>query len=127
MIPDDCKYTEEHEWVRPDGEMAFVGITEYAADQLGDITFVDPPEVGDQFERGDVLAEVESVKAVSDVYAPVGGSVASVNQELNDEPELVNSDPYGDGWLCALSMEDPEELDELMDAEEYREFLQEQD
>jgi glycine cleavage system H protein len=127
MIPENCRYTDEHEWIRPEGDVAHVGITEYAAGQLGDITYVELPEVGDQFERGDALAEVESVKAVSDVYAPAGGSVVAVNEELRDEPGLINSDPFDEGWLCTLRLEDPDELEELMDAQAYRELVQEQD
>jgi glycine cleavage system H protein len=127
MIPNDCKYTQEHEWIRVEDEVAYAGITEYAAEQLGDITFVDLPEVGDQFARGDVIAEVESVKAVSDVYCPVGGSVVTVNEDLQDEPGLINSRPYDDGWLCTIRIEDEDELEELMAAEQYRELLEEEE
>ena len=126
MNPSNCKYTEDHEWIRVEDEVAYVGITEYAADQLGDITFVDLPAVGEQFGRGDVIAEVESVKAVSDVYCPVGGSVVTVNDDLQDEPGLINSRPYEDGWLCTIRIEDEEELEELMNAEQYRELLEEE-
>jgi glycine cleavage system H protein len=119
VYPDDLKYTTEHEWVRLDGDRARVGITSYAQDALGDIVFVQLPDVGDRLEAGQAFGEVESTKSVSDVYAPVSGEVAARNESLQDTPELVNSDPYGDGWLVELTVADPAALDRLLDATAY--------
>jgi glycine cleavage system H protein len=119
VYPDDLKYTTEHEWVRLNGDRARVGITSYAQDALGDIVFVQLPDVGDRLEAGQAFGEVESTKSVSDVYAPVSGEVAARNESLQDTPELVNSDPYGDGWLVELTVADPAALDRLLDATAY--------
>lgn len=115
-------YTQDHEWVRLEGDTGTVGITDFAQGQLGDIVFVEVPEAGRQVERGGEAAVVESVKAASDVYAPVGGEVIEGNATLSDEPSLVNSDPEGEGWFFKLRLSDPSELEGLMDAAAYRAF-----
>ena len=115
-----CRYTKAHEWVRVEGEYAYTGITDYAQQQLSDIVFVEVPEIGDTFSKGEVFGVVESVKAASDCYMPIGGEIAEVNEELEDSPELVNRDPYGDGWFVKFIVEDPDELDGLMDAKSSR-------
>jgi glycine cleavage system H protein len=115
-------YTEEHEWIRAEGEEATVGITDFAQGQLGDIVFVELPEAGRQVEKGGEAAVVESVKAASDVYAPVSGEVTEANGAVADDPALVNSDPEGEGWFFKLRLSDPSELDGLMDAAAYKEF-----
>lgn len=118
----DTKYTGDHEWVRVEGETATVGITGYAQEQLGDVVFVDLPEVGATVEKGAEAATVESVKAASEVYAAVSGEVTDVNSALDGEPALVNSDPEGEGWFFKLKLADPSELDELMDAQAYKDY-----
>ena len=125
-IPNKLYYSKDHEWARFDEfDGATVGITEHAAEQLGDITFVELPEVGIEVEQGGELAVVESIKAASDVFSPVSGVVEEVNSELDDAPENINSDPYGDGWICKISGINKNELDELMTAEQYEAFLSE--
>jgi len=124
-VPDDLKYSEEHEWVRVEGGEAVVGITDFAQHELTEIVFVELPEVGKKVDKGGALAVVESVKAVSDVYAPVSGTVKAVNSTLEDQPELVNNAPYGDGWMVRLELSDTSELDALMDAAAYKQFIQE--
>ncbi len=119
MYPTDLRYTEEHEWIAAKGTLATMGITEYAQHELGDIVYVELPEVGRQVQKGEVLGTIESVKAVSEVYAPAGGTVREVNAALNDRPELVNQDPHGEGWVCRLELRNPAELDRLMAAEAY--------
>jgi glycine cleavage system H protein len=119
-IPSELRYSSDHEWIRVDGDVATIGITEYAQDALGDVVFVELPEQGVSVAAGDSFSEVESTKSVSDIYAPVSGSVTEVNDQLDGAPELMNSDPYGEGWICRISMNDPAELDALMDAEAYR-------
>lgn len=119
-LPADLRYSSDHEWVRVDGSTATIGITEYAQDALGDVVFVDLPEVGLAVAAGESFSEVESTKSVSDIYAPVSGTVAEANAALDSQPELVNSDPYGEGWICRIEMSDPSELDGLMDADAYR-------
>ena len=119
-----CKYSEEHEWIRPEGDEGLLGISDYAQDQLSDVVYVELPEVGDALEQGDIFATVESVKAASDVYMPVGGEVLEINEELEDSPELVNQDPYGEAWFVRISFADPSELDQLMDAEAYQAFVE---
>jgi len=119
QIPEDLRYTKDHEWLRLDGDHAIVGITAFAAEQLGDVVMVELPEEGDEFERGETFGSVESTKAVSDLYAPITGVVVRVNTPLNDSPEYVNEDPYEEGWMIELEIKDREELDELMDAEAY--------
>jgi glycine cleavage system H protein len=119
-IPAELRYSSDHEWVRVEGTTATIGITEYAQDALGDVVFVEMPETGLAVAAGDSFSEVESTKSVSDIYAPVTGSIAEVNVELESRPELLNSDPYGAGWICRIDISDPSELDGLMDAEAYR-------
>ena len=118
--PDDRKYTKEHEWITADG---IVGITDYAQDQLGDIVFVDLPAPGSQVIRMDKFGEIESVKAVSELFSPVSGEVVERNDGLTDNPQWVNDDPYGDGWMLKVKLSDPSELDGLMDANAYEEFI----
>jgi glycine cleavage system H protein len=118
-VPTDLRYTRDHEWVRVDGDEATVGITQYAADQLGDIVFVELPDAGRALEGAKAFGVVESVKAVSDLFAPVAGEVVATNDALAGGPELVNSDPYGDGWMVKLRITDPTELDDLLDADAY--------
>ncbi len=117
--PEDLKYSTDHEWVRVDGGNVRIGITEYAQDALGDIVFVQIPEVGSTVSAGATFSEVESTKSVSDIFAPVSGTIIAVNNRLSDSPELVNSDPYGDGWLCEIAMSDPAEVDSLLSASAY--------
>jgi glycine cleavage system H protein len=121
--PDDLSYHPEHDWARIDGENATFGITWYAQDQLGEVVFFDPPAVGTSITKDAPYAEVESVKAVSDVVAPLSGEITEVNEALKDSPEKVNEDPYGDGWLVKVKLSDPSEVDSLMDAESYRSSL----
>ena len=118
------KYDEEHEWIRVEGDEGVVGISDYAQDQLSDVVYVELPEVGDSFERGDILAVVESVKAASDVYMPVSGKLLEINDALEDSPELVNEDPYGEAWFARITIADPSELDDLLDADAYEAFLE---
>jgi glycine cleavage system H protein len=113
------KYTKDHEWIRPDGDIATVGITPFAQEKLGDLVFVELPSVGTKLEKGAAAATVESVKAASDVYAPVGGEVTEVNGKVTDEPGLVNSAPTGDGWLFKMKIADPKQLDSLLDEQAY--------
>ena len=124
-FPEDLKYTREHEWVSLDGNVATIGITDHAQQQLGDVVFVELPAVGDRVEKSDAFGVVESTKAVSDVYAPVSGEVAEVNDDLPDNPELLNEDPYGDGWMVKITLGDRSDLDDLMSADEYRSYLEE--
>ena len=121
--PDDLKYHPEHDWARIDGDTATFGITWYAQDALGEVVFFEPPEVGASVSKDETYTEVESVKAVSDVYAPLSGEVVEVNPALEDNPEQINEDPYGGGWLVKVKLSDPAEADELMDAAAYRELL----
>ena len=125
-VPDDLKYSSDHEWVSRDGDVVRVGITDYAQDALGDVVFVSLPASGASVSAGSTCAEVESTKSVSDIYAPVGGSVVEVNESLNDAPEQLNTDPYGAGWIFVLEMSDPAEADALMDAAGYRQLVEEQ-
>lgn len=118
--PDHLKYTEEHEWILIEDDVVTIGITDFAQEQLGDVVFVELPEIGDSLESGKPFGVVESVKAVSDVYAPLSGEVVEVNTDLPDEPELINRSPYDDGWMVKIRLADPTELDDLMDAEDYR-------
>ena len=124
--PDDLRYHPEHDWARIEGDEATFGITWYAQDALGEVVFYEPPEVGSQASKDEAYAEVESVKAVSDVYAPLSGEIVAVNQAAADKPELVNEDPYGEGWLVRVKLSDPSEADELMNAEAYRAMLGEE-
>ena len=122
-IPDNLKYSEEHEWVRTEGDEAVTGITDFAQHELTDIVFVELPAVGAELQKGGAMAVVESVKAVSDVYSPLTGTVAAVNSRLVDEPELVNNDPYGDGWMVRIKPAAPEEINELMSAGQYKQHI----
>lgn len=123
-VPEDLRYTESHEWVSQerDGTVK-VGITNHAQDALGDLVFVELPAVGDQIDQGDSVAVVESVKAASDIYSPLAGEVVAINEELEDDPAIINNDPYGGGWLFALNPADDAELDDLLDAETYQQQL----
>ncbi|MBK1782877.1 glycine cleavage system protein GcvH [Prauserella cavernicola] len=119
--PEELRYTEDHEWVAAgEGETVRVGITEYAQDQLGDVVFVDLPEVGRQVDAGDAFGEVESTKSVSELFAPLDGEVVAVNNAVSESPELINSDPYGEGWLIELRVDDASSLDSLLDADAYQ-------
>jgi len=125
-FPEDLKYTKEHEWVLIEGGTATVGITDYAQDQLGDIVFVELPAVGDKVSKEDAFGVVESVKAVSDIYAPLSGKVVEVNDDLPDDPEMLNEDPYGDGWIIRIELTDPDEIEDLMTAAEYEQYVAEE-
>jgi glycine cleavage system H protein len=118
-VPDDLRYSKDHEWVRLIGDRVRIGITDYAQDALGDVVYVQIPTVGATVAAGDSFSEVESTKSVSDIYAPVSGTVVAVNEALTDAPETLNSDPYGDGWICEIQVSDLSQLDELMDAAGY--------
>ncbi len=120
----DVRYSEGHEWIRVEGEVGVVGITDYAQDQLGDVVYVELPEVGHRVEKAAEAAVVESVKAASEIYAPAAGEVVAVNDALNDDPSTVNSDPEGAGWFIKIKLDDAAELDRLMDAEAYRKYLE---
>jgi glycine cleavage system H protein len=120
MIPDDRRYSREHEWVRADGSTGTIGITSFAADELGDIVFVELPEVGRKLTQFAAFGVVESVKAVSDLFAPISGEVTEVNDALNANPELLNSDPFGAGWIAKVALADPAEADQLLDAAAYQ-------
>jgi glycine cleavage system H protein len=122
--PDDLKYHAEHDWARIEGDSATFGITWYAQDALGEVVFFDPPEVGAQVSKDQAYTEVESVKAVSDVIAPLSGEVTEVNNGLGDKPETINDDPYGEGWLVKVKLSDPSEVDSLMDSTEYQATLE---
>jgi glycine cleavage system H protein len=122
--PEELKYHPEHDWARIDGDTATFGVTWYAQDSLGEIVFFDPPEVGTSVTKDDTYAEVESVKAVSDVFAPLSGEIVAVNDALADSPENINADPYGEGWMVRVRLSDPGEVDGLMDASAYMEMLE---
>jgi glycine cleavage system H protein len=123
--PKDLKFTKTHEWVRIEGHEATLGITDHAQSELGDITFIELPQIGAEFVQSDPLAAIESVKAASDIYAPVSGKVIAVNEALEDSPEKINQSPYGDGWIARLSMHGVTDLVDLMDAEAYDAYLEE--
>jgi glycine cleavage system H protein len=118
-FPEDVRYSESHEWVKADGDRARIGITDYAQDQLGDIVFVELPDVGESFEKGAEFGTVESVKAVSELYLPVSGEIVAINGALEDAPELINNTPFSDGWMIEIRFEDPSELDALLDKDAY--------
>lgn len=124
-FPENLKYTSEHEWVRLEGEFAYVGITDYAQEQLGDIVFVDVPVVGEPLALGDVFGTIEVVKTISDLFLPVSGEILEINASLEENPELVNSDPYGEGWIVKVKPSDLSELDTLLDATAYRKLINE--
>jgi len=121
-IPDDLHYSKDHEWVRVDGNIAIVGITDYAQDSLGDVVYVELPKVGDDFAANESFGSVESVKAVSEVFSPVSGEIVGTNEALADTPEKVNQDPYGDGWMIRVQMSNPGEVDSMLTAAEYEDF-----
>ncbi|HEY7745208.1 MAG TPA: glycine cleavage system protein GcvH [Desulfuromonadales bacterium] len=125
-FPEELKYTEEHEWVMVEDDVVTVGITDFAQDQLGDVVFVELPAVGTIVEAGKPFGVVESVKAVSDVYAPLSGEVVEINEELPDAPETINTSPYDDGWMIKIKLSDAAELEGLMDADAYQEFIEEE-
>jgi glycine cleavage system H protein len=127
MVPKDCRYTKEHEWVRLEGEEAVIGITEYAQSALGDIVFVELPKVGTRLEQMKTFGSVEAVKAVSDLYAPLTGEVAAVNAQIQSDPSVVNRSPHGDGWMMRLKVANPKELDALLGPEEYEKMVAEID
>lgn len=122
-LPEDCHYTMDHEWARLDGDKVRVGISDYAQDQLGDIVFLELPQVGDVFKKSEVFGTVESVKAVSELYMPVGGEVIAANSTLDDSPQLVNESPYGEGWMIDVKPADPAEMDALLTKQAYLEML----
>jgi glycine cleavage system H protein len=123
-LPSELRYSTDHEWARVEEGRVRIGITDYAQDALGDVVFVELPVLGAQVERGASCSEVESTKSVSEIYAPVSGTVAEVNAELTDNPERLNDDPYGEGWICVIEPADPAQLDELLDAEGYRSLIE---
>jgi glycine cleavage system H protein len=123
-VPDDLRYSTDHEWIRVDGTKVRIGITDYAQDALGDVVFVQVPDVGTEVGAGAGISEVESTKSVSDIYAPVAGTIVEVNADLDASPERVNADPYGDGWICTIEVADPTSLDGLLDAEAYRKLTE---
>jgi len=123
-IPSELRYSSDHEWVSVDGNRARVGITDYAQDALGDVVYVEVPTVGTTVSAGDKLSEVESTKSVSDIYAPVSGTVVDVNSQLTDKPESLNNDPYGAGWICEIELSDAAQVDGLLDASGYRALVE---
>jgi glycine cleavage system H protein len=126
-FPEDLRYTREHEWARMKGDKVVVGITDFAQDQLGDVVYVELPDVGDAVKKGEAFGVVESTKAVSELFAPVSGKVVEVNDPLSDAPETVNEDAYEEGWMIVIQPSDPKELESLMDAKAYRAFVEEQE
>jgi glycine cleavage system H protein len=123
-VPEELRYTGDHEWVRREGALLRIGITDYAQDALGDVVFVQLPEPGAKVRGGESCAEVESTKSVSDVYAPMDGTVVEINMELSDAPQRLNEDPYGEGWICLIQPDDEAALDSLLDAEAYRSLIE---
>lgn len=124
--PEDLSYTKDHEWVRVKGNEATVGITDHAQNQLGDVVYVELPKVGDKFDASEPFGSVESVKAVSEIYMPLSGSVIEVNESLNDSPEQVNEDPYGDGWMIRIKIDNPAQVDALLTSIEYDDYIKEE-
>jgi glycine cleavage system H protein len=123
-IPDDLRYSTDHEWVRIDGNRVQVGITDYAQDALGDVVFVQVPDQGADVAAGSGISEVESTKSVSDIYAPVAGTIVEVNEQLDANPEKINADPYGEGWICVIEVTDPSVIEALLDADSYRKLIE---
>jgi len=121
-VPDNLHYSKDHEWVRVEGDTAVIGITDHAQEQLGDVVYVELPKVGDEFAGNDSFGSVESVKAVSEIFTPVAGKISATNDSLNDEPEKVNKDPYGDGWMIKMTMKNSGDVDSLLTAAEYEDF-----
>lgn len=123
-IPEKLKYSNDHEWVRVEGENAYIGITDFAQNELGDIVFVEVETVDETLERGEVFGTVEAVKTVSDLLLPVGGTILELNEKLEDEPEIINKDPYGDGWIVKIKLAHPAETDEMLDAAAYKDLIE---
>lgn len=126
-LDQEARYAKNHEWARWDGDQIVCGISDHAQESLSDIVYVELPEEGDAFEQGDIFGVVESVKAASDVYMPMGGGIVAINEELEDTPELVNQDPYGEGWMIRFTPSDPAEFDDLMDVSEYKAYVTEEE
>jgi len=125
-FPEGLKYSKEHEWVLVENDVAMIGITEFAQGELGDIVFVELPEVGEKISKDDPFGSLESVKAVSDIFAPISGAVVEINDDLKENPEAINEDPYGDGWMIKVEMTDMDELKDLMSSDDYAEFIEQQ-
>lgn len=125
-LPEDLKYTKDHEWIRIEGDIATIGITQHAQDQLGEIVFIELPEEGEEFEKGDVFGVVESVKSANDIFIPVSCQVIEVNDPLTDSPETINDDPYGEGWMIKIRLSDPREVKDLLSAKEYEAYIREE-
>ena len=123
-VPENLKYSQDHEWIRLEGDTAFVGITDYAQSNLGDIVFIEVETVGEELDKGEAFGNIEAVKAVEELYLPVGGEVLEFNESLEDAPEQVNKDPYGEGWIVKIKVADPAEMDGLLDAEGYTDLIQ---
>lgn len=123
-VPENLMYTDDHEWVLVDGNKGKIGITDYAQDALGDVVFVDPPNIGENVSSGQTVSEVESTKSVSDIYAPLTGKIVEANSELDESPELLNSDPYGEGWIFIMEIDDQSSVESLLDPEQYRELIE---
>ena len=122
-FPENVKYSQDHEWIRVEGQEAYIGITDFAQNELGEIVYVDIPTVGETLESGEIFGSIEAVKTVSDLLMPVSGKVQEMNADLDDAPELVNKDPYGKGWIIKISIQKPEELDNLLSADQYKSFI----
>lgn len=125
-VPDNLRYSKEHEWILAEGEQAAVGITDFAQSELGDVVFVELPKIGDSFEKDTSFGSLESVKAVSEAYIPVSGKILAVNEDLLESPEKINADPYGEGWMIRIHLNSRQELDALMSAPQYSEYIQEE-
>lgn len=123
-IPENLKYTQDHEWIKVEGDIAFIGITDFAQGELGDVVFIEIETVGDTLGKGEVFGTVEAVKTVSDLFMPVSGEVLEMNESLEDNPELVNKEPYGDGWMIKIKISDPSDMDGLLSAEAYKEMIE---
>ncbi len=123
-IPENLKYTEEHEWLKIEGDVALVGITDFAQSELGDIVYVEVETVGETLDKGEVFGTVEAVKTVSDIYMPISGEIIEKNEKLDDAPELINQDPYGEGWIIKIKMSNPDEVNDLLDAEGYKAIIE---
>ncbi|MBI3804308.1 MAG: glycine cleavage system protein GcvH [Nitrospirae bacterium] len=127
MIPENLRYHKEHEWVRPEGKKATIGISDFAQEALGDIVYLEIPKLGTEVRYGNEITEIESTKTTSPLYAPVGGKIVAVNEKLKEKPELINQDPYGEGWVVMVEMTDPKEVEKLMTAKEYDALLQKEE
>lgn len=126
LVPQELKYTKEHEWIKVDGGIAILGITDFAQSELSDIVYVELPSVGKHVNKGDEVASIEAVKTVANVYTPVSGEIIEVNEALKDNPSIINKDPYGEGWICKIKMDNPAELEECLSAEEYKKLIAEE-